>query len=93
MQTSVTDPDVDLVIARENFNSGSFQQSIYFRRYDGTSDWDALGADIQFSGGISVVDVIIGESSMNGSDAVWGISGANYAGVDRGMVQIGVGPR
>ena len=86
-----SDTDVDFVVVRENFDSSTYQQSLYFRIFDGSPDWDSIGGTISFSSGISIVDVFYlrdasGDNShLTNTDSPWGISAGNYSDTYRGF--------
>jgi hypothetical protein len=85
------DSDVDLVVVRENCDPSSYQQALYFRVFDGSLDWEAVGGTISFSSGISIVDVFYlrdaswDNSHLTDTDSPWGISTGDYSDTYRGL--------
>jgi hypothetical protein len=67
--------DVDLVVARENYDPNTFQQGLYFHGRSDGSTIANLGGTINFPSYISIVSVTSG-----GNEAFWQISGAPYNG-------------
>jgi hypothetical protein len=77
--------DLDLVVARENYNPATFQQAIYFRAVDNRADTDVIGANILFSSGVRIIDVQTTSDANLAGDLIWGISGAPYVEDTRGI--------
>jgi hypothetical protein len=80
-----TNPDLDLVIAREKYMSTTYRQAIYFRATDKTWDWDALSGHILFPTPITIVSVRVKKAGLFPSQFNWGIPGADYSGTFRGL--------
>lgn len=80
-----TPDDLDLVVARENYNLATFQQAVYFRAVDNRADTDVIGANILFSSGLRIVGVQTDIFDLIPGDQTWGISGAPYAEDTRGL--------
>lgn len=73
---SITPGDMDLIVVRENYlDDTSYQQSIYFRAYEGSATWKALGGTISFSDGIEIVEVIGLGANLYATDSTWGVPG------------------
>jgi hypothetical protein len=67
--------DVDLVVARENYNSETFQQGLYFHGRSNVTTIANLGGTIFFPSYISIVSIRSG-----GNEAFWQIPDAPYNG-------------
>ena len=79
--------DGDLVVARENYNSATHQQAIYFRMAAALTDATnyEIGGTITFPPDIYIVDVYYSGVDLNNSDADWAIAGGDYSGSTRGF--------
>ncbi|RJR32435.1 MAG: PEP-CTERM sorting domain-containing protein [Desulfobacteraceae bacterium] len=83
--TGRTPDDLDLVVARENYDPTTFQQAVYFRAVDNRTDTDVIGASILFSNGVRIIDVQTSGAALLPGDLFWGISGAPYDEDTRGI--------
>jgi hypothetical protein len=83
--TGRTTGEADLVVARENYNSSTHQQAIYFRMAVTDNVNYEIGGTITFPSSISIVDVYHSEGDLNLSNADWAIAGGDYSGNAKGF--------